>query len=131
MNEPNIDRAPTFLEWQALRRHMDILDEYREAKPIDLPEWEPTVWDRTRWFVEDVLTYSKVGLRLTPHLVSLTWGLLMKSPAKIATALVGLVAAVLSYFDIVIPESLFEPISVVVGFVIGWLLPQLGGKKED
>lgn len=93
--------------------------EHRLLESLPLPPKGDTVADR----IKQTWGYVVLLAKLTPHLVSLTWGFLMKSSTKIAAALVGLVVAVLGHFNILIPEALVGALDIVVALLIGWLIP--------
>ena len=68
---------------------------------------------------------------ITPHILSIIWSYMMSNSAKLAAAIAGLIVAVLSFFNVIIPESLLPYITSGVALLIGWLIPAPGAKKED
>ncbi|RPI66252.1 MAG: hypothetical protein EHM43_11665 [Ignavibacteriae bacterium] len=75
-------------------------------------------------------TTKFVGV-ITPHVLSIIWSYMMSNSAKLAAAIAGLIVAVLSFFNVIIPESLLPYITSGVALLIGWLIPAPGAKKED
>lgn len=98
-------------------------DEHKPVEPLPLPEPVKSPLQRWSETAQETIGYMVLIAKATPHLVSLTWGFLMKSSTKIAAALVGLLVAVLAHFGIVIPEGLAGALDVVVALLIGWLIP--------
>ena len=68
---------------------------------------------------------------ITPHIVSIIWSYMMSNSAKLAAAIAGLIVAVLSFFNVIIPESLLPYITSGVALLIGWLIPAPTQKKDS
>jgi hypothetical protein len=64
-------------------------------------------------------------------MISIIWSYMMSNSAKLAAAIAGLIVAVLSFFNVIIPETLLPYITSGVALLIGWLIPAPGTKKED
>ena len=104
MFEPGIDRVPTEMEWRRIRREVEALDEYLNARlpmPLPEPEYVPSFGERIEWFADDAWYYTKLGVRLVPYFVSLTYGAIMRDLKTTITAIIGAVVVVLNPLGII------------------------------
>ena len=89
-----------------------------------------TVAEKLSMRVDAAWQGAKFVAVITPHIVSIIWSYMMGNNAKLAAAIVGLIAVGLTYFNIIIPESFLPYITSAVLFVLGYLIPAPGQKKE-
>ena len=135
MSEPGLDRVPTELEWRRLRRQTEAVDEYLAMRPPQNLELEhdtaaPTFGNRVTWFLDDVWFYTKHGVNLTPHFISLSWGLLVKNWKTTLGAIVGAIAYVLNATGVVqLTAEIQMAVVTVALFIIG--LFSADAKKEQ
>ena len=104
---------------------------YRPAERLAERPIEFSTWELITLKIDATLQATKFIGSLTPHIINIVWSWMMGNKSKLGVAIVGLITAALAHFDIVIPESLAGFIDMAVLFVVGWLLPAPGGKKEE
>lgn len=135
-NEQSRESKRMFINEQGRITEAPFLKVPIERPKYETPDWahyimDPPKADTISDRIKQTWQYAVLLAKLTPHLVSLIWGFLMKSSTKIAAALVGLVVAVLGHFNILIPESLVGALDVVVALLIGWLIPSPKAKDGE
>ncbi len=104
---------------------------YRPAEKLPERPIEFSTWELITLKIDATLQATKFIGSLTPHIINIIWSWMMGNKSKLGVAIVGLITAALAHFDIVIPEALSGFINMAVLFVVGWLLPSPGGKKEE
>jgi hypothetical protein len=100
-----------------------------EPLPVD-DEVRFTTAEKLSMRVDAAWQATKFVGVITPHIVSIIWSYMMSNTAKLAAAIAGLIVAILSFFNIIIPESLLPYITSGVALLVGWLIPAPGQKKE-
>jgi hypothetical protein len=128
-HEPLISRVePLPIRINRPQQKYDPVAGWVEPLPVD-DAVKFTLAEKLSLRVDAVLKASKFVGAAMPHIISIIWSYMMSNNAKLAAAIVGLIAVGLTYFDIVIPESFLPYITSAVLFVLGYLLPAPGQKK--
>jgi hypothetical protein len=106
------------------------LASYRKAEHIEEPPMEFSFMEILNGKFQAAVNVTKFLGAMTPHFINISWSWMMGNSAKLATAIAALIVAALSYFNILIPESLLPYITSGVALLIGWLIPAPQAKPK-
>ncbi len=85
--------------------------------------------------IQALTLWQKIGLigTLLPHLFTFMYGVAVRNWRTTIVAILGAVAAILAHFNIVIPESWFEPIISIALLILGFFVKdaQVTGLPND
>lgn len=130
-HEPLITKVePMAIPLQRPNKDAELIS-YRKPEQLEESPIEFSAWEQLTLKLDATIEATKFIGVMTPHFISIIWSYLMGNKAKLATAIAGLIVAVLTYFNIVIPESLLPYIASGVALLIGWLIPSPAGKPTE
>lgn len=104
---------------------LDTIPDSKRPKLLpDTADWARlTLWEQITWLTDNAISYGTLAVKLLPYIIQFLAGYAMGNWKTTISAVVAAIFAVLSHFNIVLPESLQEPIIllglVLVGFFAG------------
>lgn len=98
------------------------LASYRKAERIEEPPMEFSFMEILNGKFQAAVNVTKFLGAMTPHFINISWSWMMGNRTKLAAAIGAFIIAVLTYFNIIIPEAFAPYIYSAVTFILGLII---------